>query len=162
MNIRLLKPEDWYLWKILRLGGLSQSPESFGSSFEEESAWSDEEFRQGLSKSDIFGAFVENQLVGCVAFSIINLRKACHRGVLWGMYVRPQNRTGGIASELMKYLIKHAKTQVMQMELAVVTDNPIAIKFYQKYGFQIYGKESRSLKIGDQFYDVDLMVLKFD
>jgi len=162
MNIRLLRPEDWLLWKGLRLEGLSQNPESFGSSFEEESGWSDEEFKDGLRKSDIFGAFVKDQLVGCVGFSIINLRKACHRGVLWGMYVSPQNRNAGIASELIKYLIMHAKTRVIQLELAVVTDNPRAIKFYQKYGFEIYGKESRSLKIGDKFYDVDLMVLRFD
>lgn len=162
MNIRLLQPEDWGLWREFRLAGLLEEPKAFGSSFEEESAWSDEKLKDVLTKNDIFGAFVDGQLVGSLALSIFDRLKMRHRGMLWGMYVRPQNRVCGVASELIKHVIADARAKVVQLHLTVVTDNPIAIQFYEKNGFRIYGTEPRSLKIGDRFYDEHLMVLKLD
>ena len=57
MKIRLLAQDDWKIWRQLRLEALQYSPESFGSSYEEESNWSDTDFQKGLSTSNIFGAF---------------------------------------------------------------------------------------------------------
>ncbi len=62
--------EDWQSWKRLRLEALQMSPEAFGSSFEEESIWLDEQFQLELTKSTIFGAFIDGQLLGCIGFYV--------------------------------------------------------------------------------------------
>lgn len=159
MKIRLLTVDDWQIWKNIRLEALQNSPENFGSSYEEEYNWSDLEFQTGLKNSDVFGVFIENALVACAGFYTLNFIKTQHRGVIWGMYTRPEYRKKGIASALMKYVIANARSKVLQLHLTCVTRNLDAIHFYQKQGFKIYGTEPRALKIGDTFYDEHLMAL---
>jgi hypothetical protein len=48
MIITLSKKEDWKQFKTIRLEALLAHPEAFGSSFEEESNLSDEEFEQNF------------------------------------------------------------------------------------------------------------------
>jgi hypothetical protein len=70
MKIRILKQEDWKIWKSFRLEALKNSPENFGSSYEEELNWSDLDFQSALIKSDIFGAFIDNSLASCAGFIV--------------------------------------------------------------------------------------------
>ncbi|MBA3813908.1 MAG: GNAT family N-acetyltransferase [Alphaproteobacteria bacterium] len=162
LNIRQLNVEDWALWKHIRLEALKLHPEAFGGSYEEESLWTDEEFKKGLVKSDIFGAFVDNKLVGVAGFFIYGLQKLKHRGMLFTLYVKKENRGFGIATQFMETVIEHARTRVLQLHCTVITGNESAIRLYQRHGFQIFGTEPRSLKVGETFHDLHLMVLKFD
>ncbi|HAT4455401.1 TPA: GNAT family N-acetyltransferase [Legionella pneumophila] len=162
MKIRQLFDADWHLWKEIRLEALNNSPESFGSSYEEEVLMSDTDFQNGLSKGYVLGAFVDDLLVSCAGFYTFNSIKTKHRGVLWGMYTRPEYRGRNIATALIQTLIQHAKTHVTQLHLNCVTSNFVARNFYQKQGFRIYGTEPKALKINDTFYDEYLMVLDFN
>jgi len=159
MNITILTKEDWNIWKLFRLEALKNSPESFGSAYEEEPNWPDSDFQNGLTKSDIFGVFVDNSLVSCAGFNNLNSVKTKHRGVIWGMYTQPEYRGQGIASALIQTIVKHAKSRVIQLHLTCVASNLGAVALYQKHGFKIYGTEPRALKIGDTFFDEHLMIL---
>lgn len=159
MKIRVLTPEDWNIWKQFRLDALKNSPDSFGSSYEEELNWSDSDFRDGLNKNTILGSFIDGTLVASVAFYRLNGSKTKHRGVIWGMYTEPKYRGQGVASALIQTIITHAKSHVIQLHLTCVTNNLRAIKFYHKHGFKIYGTEPRALKNDDSFFDEHLMVL---
>ncbi|MBN9230371.1 MAG: GNAT family N-acetyltransferase [Legionella sp.] len=161
MKIRQLFDADWHLWKEIRLEALANSPESFGSSYEEEVFMSDTDFQNGLSKGYVLGAFVDDLLVSCAGFYTLNSLKTKHRGVLWGIYTRPDYRGKGIATALIQTLIQHARTCVTQLHLTCVVSNFVARAFYQKQGFRIYGTEPKALKINDTFYDEYLMVLDF-
>ena len=161
MKIRLLKPQDWPTFKALRLEALLQHPEAFGSSYEEESKLTEEAFQHGYSTCDIFGALVNDELVGCAGFFIYASEKMSHRGCLFSMYTKDTYRNRGTADALLKAIIDHAKQRVIQLHLTVVTTNHAAIRLYQKNGFNIYGTEPRSLKIDNNFYDEHLMVLEF-
>lgn len=162
-TIRLINESDWSKFKDLRLEALKQHPEAFGSSLEEECQLTDDLFREGYSKCEIFGAFAEDNedLVGCAGFFIYSSLKMQHRGCLFSMYTNENYRNKGIADALIKKVINHAKKRIMQLHLTVVTSNKTAISLYEKNGFKIYGTEPRSLKINEQFYDEYLMVLKF-
>ena len=157
----MLSAEDWAAFKTLRLEALSAHPEAFGSSFEEEFARTEDEWKAEFKRSELFGFFEKNKLVACVGFFVYSPLKMCHRGALWGMYIQPDYRRKGIAAALLKKVIAHAKKRVIQLHLTVVTHNHAAVKLYEKNGFRIYGTEPRSLKIGDNFYDEHLMVLEF-
>ena len=161
MNIRILKQDDWQAWKSLRLEALQIAPEAFASSFEEESNKSDEDVKSHLNKSTIFGVFIGTELVGCAGFYALEFLKMRHRGVLYGMYVQPEHRGKGIANQLVKAVINHAKLSVLQLHVTCVTSNPAAFQLYQKQGFISYGIEPRSLKIGDVYFDEYLMILQF-
>lgn len=161
MKIRQLFDADWHPWKEIRLEALTNSPESFGSSYEEEVFMSDTDFQNGLSKGYVLGAFVDDLLVSCAGFYTLNSLKTKHRGVLWGMYTRLEYRGKGIATALIQTLIQHARTCVTQLHLTCVVSNFVARAFYQKQGFRIYGTEPKALKINDTFYDEYLMVLDF-
>jgi ribosomal protein S18 acetylase RimI-like enzyme len=159
MKINKLTQEDWKIWKAFRLEALKNSPDFFGSSYEEEVNYLQSDWEVGLNNSDIFGAFVDNELVSCIGFFSLKLIKTKHRGVLWGMYTQSKYRGQGIATALMQTIIHHAKAQVTQLHLTCVTSNNCAVALYQKQGFRIYGTEPNALKIGNIFYDEHLMVL---
>ncbi|HAT2049070.1 TPA: GNAT family N-acetyltransferase [Legionella pneumophila] len=159
MKIRQLCDADWNLWKDIRLSALKHSPESFGSSYDEELQWADADFQSVLSNGYVLGAFVGDLLVSCAGFYILNSLKSKHRGVLWGMYTRPEYRGKRIATTLIQAMIQHAKTYVTQLHLTCVTSNHTARAFYENQGFRIYGTEPKALKINNIFYDEYLMVL---
>lgn len=161
INICELTPEYWPSWKSLRLEALRQAPEAFGSSWEEESQWSDEQFQTGLKRGGIFGAFIQNELVGCIGYYRMDTLKTRHRGFVWGMYVKPAHRNQGIASQLLQFTMDLARSQVTQLHLTCVTTNENALRLYYKNGFQIYGTEPKSLKIGEHYFDEALMVQWF-
>ncbi len=159
MKIKKLMQTDWQIWKDFRLDALKNSPESFGSSYEEESNWPDSYFQNELTKSDIFGAFIDQSLVAAAGFYVLHNDKTKHRGIVWGMYTQAQYRNRGLASSLIQAIIKHAKLLVTQLHLTCVTTNLEAKSLYEKHGFKIYGTEPRALKIGNSFLDEHLMML---
>lgn len=157
--IKQLTAEDWKIWKEFRLEALKNSPENFGSSYEEEAKWPDLDFQNSLTKSDIFGVFLDNTLVSCAGFYNLNSAKTKHRGVIWGMYTKKEYRGNGIANSLIQKIIKHAKSRVTQLHLTCLTNNLAAVRLYQNHGFKIYGTEPRALKMRDAFFNEHLMVL---
>lgn len=161
-EIRQLQEQDWALWKEIRLEALKRHPEAFGSSYEEESLWTDENFKQNLVKSDIFGTFINHNLAGAAGFFIYDPQKLRHKGMLFTLYVKEDHRGQGIAGRLLETVIHHARTRVLQLHCSVNVENQEAFKLYQKHGFQIFGTEPRASKVNNTFHDLHLMVLKFD
>jgi ribosomal protein S18 acetylase RimI-like enzyme len=161
-NIRILQESDYQIWKAIRLEAVKAHPEAFGSSYEEESLYSDEDFKQDLTKSNIFGAFSKNGLIGIVGFFKLKPLKMQHRGTMFSMYIKLEYRGQGAAAQLIQAVINHARQNVLQLHCTVVSENKLATKFYQKYGFQIYGTEPQALKVDEKFYDEHLMILKFN
>lgn len=162
MKTRLLTQDDWQIYRGIRLESLQNSPESLASSYEQELECSEEDWKNKLKESDVFGAFSGNELMAVAGFYRLDRLKTKHHGDLFGMYVTPEYRGKGLASQLVQTVITHARSCVIQLHLGCVTSNTEAIKLYQKHGFEIYGTEPRALKIGDDFFDVHLMALKLD
>ncbi|MFN7039157.1 MAG: GNAT family N-acetyltransferase [Alphaproteobacteria bacterium] len=150
------------MWKKLRLEALQDVPESFGLSYEEEANYSESRWQEILEKNDIFGAFINDELVATICFNIMDMLKTKHRGIIWGVYTIPKFRRQGILRTLMETVINHAKSHVIQLNLKCWTNNQYAVKTYQKFGFKIYGTERRALKIANNFFDMHLMVLDLD
>lgn len=159
MHIRILTEKDWKIWKQLRLEALEDSPESFESSYEEEVSWHDLDFQNTLRKNDIFGVFVDDLLVSGAGFYSLDILKAKHRGVMWGMYTQPAYRGKGIGGALIETIKEHAKSRVTHLHLNCVATNLGAVALYEKQGFIIYGTIPCALEIGDLFFDEHIMVL---
>ena len=114
-------------------------------------------FEERLSKTFVFGSFQDSHLLGIAGFYIQHGIKTQHKGVLWGMYVRPQARKMGLGQKLVEAVILHAQEYVELLQLMVLHDNEQALHLYERCGFTAYGLEKDSLKYKERYYDELLM-----
>ena len=158
-RIRRLRAGDAARYRALRLEGLRDSPEAFGSSFEEEAAM----------PPDWFAARLEAGFVLCgeagQGSGIVGLRfedgvKTRHKAGIHGMFVQPAARGSGLAAALLRHAIGHARGKVEDVNLAVTANNLPALRLYERAGFRAYGAEPRALKIGGAYFDEVLMTLR--
>lgn len=156
--MRRLSSQDADPFRSIRLESLRQDPEAFGSTFEMELNESRKNFLERFDRSTLFGGFVGTNLMAIVGFYPLEGPKIGHKGVLWGMYVRPEARGTGLATALIGSLIEHAREHVAQIQLTVVSSNPRARRFYQRMGFSEYGLEKKALKYNGVYFDEVLMV----
>lgn len=157
-KVRRLDAPDAAVYRDLRLEGLKNHPEAFGSSWEDESDKSDAWWVGLLETSTVFGGWIDNSpLLGVAGFQAHTKAKLRHKGELWGMYVRPTARGTGLAACLVQRVIEHARSQVEEICLAVVASNIAGRRLYSAAGFEPYGIERRALKVGEEYFDEVLM-----
>jgi len=160
--IRRLTPSDAEAFRALRLEALAAHPEAFAASFEQESARPLAWFVDRLESSAVFGAFLNDVLVGIMGLQVPEAPKLRHKGVLWTVYVRPASRRSGLAFALLQHLLDHAATVVEEIRLQVAEANAPAVSLYRKAGFETYGREPRALRIDGRYVDDVLMALRLD
>ncbi|WP_370452962.1 N-acetyltransferase family protein [Sporosarcina sp. BI001-red] len=161
--IRRLVAQDAEKYLTLRLEALQNSPESFGSTYEEEKDQPVDKYRTRFQSRDsiTFGSIEDGELVGIITLVKEHRIKLRHRTTIVAMYVSPSKRGLGIGKALVNEAITMAKELdgVEQVYLTVVTTNKSAKKLYISLGFEIFGTEKQALKLDDSYFDEDLMVL---
>jgi ribosomal protein S18 acetylase RimI-like enzyme len=157
IEIRRLVQDAAVLYRGIRLEALQASPEAFGSTFEVENAQPLSWFSDRLGSSTVLGAFRDAELVGMAGFAVQQGQKKAHKGMLWGMYVRPAARKASVGRRLVEAICNLARQQVELIQLTVVRDNEQARSLYTKLGFLEYGMEKNALKQNGRYYDEVLM-----
>ncbi|MCC7272248.1 MAG: GNAT family N-acetyltransferase [Alphaproteobacteria bacterium] len=156
--IRPFGRADVAAFRALRLEALISHPDAFGSAAADEALLPDEAVAARMAGGDTFGAFDREQLVGMAGFMVHAGRKRRHKGMLWGVYVRPAWRGRGLAAALVDRVLAHAAGRVELVQLSVVVGNKSARRLYESRGFTAYGTETHSLKLPDGYVDELLMV----
>jgi ribosomal protein S18 acetylase RimI-like enzyme len=165
MDIRLLTAADAESFWHLRLEALRNDPASFADSAEEHLKTTVEMVKELLGKNDptsnfVVGVFEEGKLTATAGFYRYSQIKERHKGHIWGVYVRPESRGKGVASALMKEIVRRAREiDGLEQITLVASANLPAQRLYESLGFQSYGVEPHSLRMGDQYIDDVLMVL---
>lgn len=157
LELRRLSPDDVEAYREIRLESLLNSPESFGATYEQESAHPLDWFKDRLSRTAVFGAFYGGELAGTAGYYRQAGTKYRHKGALVGMYVRPHARRRGAGSALIDAVVRHAATEVELIQLCVITDNEAARNLYRRNGFTEYGLERHALKQNGRYFDEVLM-----
>ena len=138
---------------------LTLSPDEFGVSVEEGESWLT---RFERSERDcMIGAWVNGALAGMVSVrSCGDARRIRHRARL-GISVLKEFWGRGVGSMLMDAAIQTAQSAgYRQLELEAAADNDRAIRLYERFGFETYGRCPRALRRENGFAD-EIEMVKF-
>lgn len=168
MHVRELAAGDASQYTDLRLRMLREYSEAFTSSFEEDSAkpiiWVQQRITPGADAPHDFvlGVFAEDgTLIGSVGLSVEARSKQRHKGLLFGMYVAPEQMSHGVGRALLDACLDRARSipALEQINLTVTATNARAMRLYQAAGFRTFGVEERALKIDGAYHPKAHMVL---
>jgi ribosomal protein S18 acetylase RimI-like enzyme len=165
-TIRPLGPDDAAAFKALRLQAIADAPAAVWPTHDEEAGLCLDEVRSRIAFNPnvvVFGAFDGATLLGIAGLRREALVKVAHKATLWGVFVAPGCRREGVARQLLDRALTHARAWgVLQLQLAVNTENERARALYGSLGFQSFGLEARALRVGNRFYDEEHMALRLD
>jgi ribosomal protein S18 acetylase RimI-like enzyme len=164
MIVRPLTRADVEAFRKLRREMIEREPRSFGESLAEYDARSAESIARRLESPGNFvmGAFAESrELAGAAGFVRNPRLKSRHKGLIWGVYVRPEWRKQGVARAVLSKLIERVKENpdVEKILLTVAADQIAARRLYRSLGFEVFGEEKRALRVDGGYVDEDHMVL---
>jgi ribosomal protein S18 acetylase RimI-like enzyme len=164
LEIRVLNQDDAEAFRELRLAAMKERPTAFTADYQTNLQRPLSHFAaqiHSLPDSFILGAFQNDTLVGIVGFFRSEGPKVRHNGNIWTMYVGPELRGQGVGRRLLLDAVERARSVsgLLQILLSVVADNVAARTLYLSAGFQITGREPRTVQVDGRFYDEDRMVL---
>ena len=140
LKIIEFKVEDWEIYKLLRLESLNDSPDSFGSTYEREDKFTDQEWisrlvpNEGIVRLLPLAALSSGKPIG-LAVGAIHSAKS-ETGHIYQMWVSKSYRGRGIGKQLLKRIEVWATYLVLKsLSLAVTTSNFEAVSLYKSLGF---------------------------
>lgn len=159
VTIRALRVADLAGYRALRQRGLTEHPEAFTSSADEErEAWA--KLRKRLAPDPsaphdiVLGAFDGDALVGIVGLTVDPRAKVRHRGHVFGMYVPRECAGRGVGAGLLRALLEHARGAGLDALVLTVTDGDRgARRFYESAGFTVFGCEPGAVRVAGRSYD---------
>lgn len=119
---------------------------------------SNNDLKQMLSDDDefcnIIGAFKDDKLVACVTLRQLRQVGSSHKAMIENLFLLDKKDESTILN-LMQFAIDYAKSRNIEKLMTCVTSNNISGKiFFSSMGFETLGLESKSSKIGDEYFDV--------
>jgi ribosomal protein S18 acetylase RimI-like enzyme len=163
LTARRLSSSDAEAFQTLRLEGFRLQDREFRYAPEDELHVSRAETGARLDRDFVVGVFSGARLIAIAGLGFNAGVKTRHKTLLWGMYVQAEYRGSGAADMLMSAIVDHARERAESIHLTVVCGNQRAVRFYERWGFVVYGIEPRSIKLADGSYlDETLMARHFD
>lgn len=157
IEITKLSPNQWGLYRDLRLEALRSDPIAFGSSFEEEVVLPKEVWLNRIPNA-LF-AFIEGKPVGLITWRREDRIKIRHTAYINSMYVTGKFRSQGIGCKLMNAAIDSIKVShgILKIRLSVIAPQVAAFKLYTGFGFTPIGTAKKELFVNERYYDEILM-----
>ena len=142
IEVRTLSPDDWQLWRTLRLDALAEAPDAFGSRLADWLGDNDREerWRGRLSVQGSFNvvAVLDGQPVG-MASGVPTTDDSVVE--LISMWIAPTARGRGVGDALVKAIEQWARSRGAEvMRLDVADGNRAASQLYQRNGFTFTGE----------------------
>lgn len=147
LQVRRLGAADAAEFQRLRLEAFRLQQREFRYAPEDEADFPLADVAARLERDFVVGAFENDIMIGVAGLSRFSGVKVAHKGLLWGMYVRAEYRSSGVADRLMSAIMDHAEGLIETITLTVIADNLRAVRFYERWGFAIYGTEPASVKL---------------
>ena len=135
ITVRPLRVEDWERYRSVRLVALEESPDAFVASHDDEAAQDEEFWRLRMQRSTRLLAECDGEPVGIA--SVGSADEQPEAAQLFGLWVRPEARGTGVATELVRAGARSAaEAGKRQLLYWVGTDNGRAVAFASGFGFR--------------------------
>jgi ribosomal protein S18 acetylase RimI-like enzyme len=132
IEVQLLGPDDWRLWRQLRMQALEESAAAFSSTLAQWTGLGDTEERWRARLSNVpFNVVLRSD--GAPAGMISAYVRADDTVELISMWVAPFARGHGVGDTAVRTVVGWADRQTVV--LSVKADNKLAIALYQRHGF---------------------------
>ena len=139
LSVRRCGPDDWPGLRAIRLEALADTPDAYGSTYDDTARWSNAQWKNSASTRLYYLAERDGHMVGMVSGGFND----GYPGTRWlyGMYVTPSERGSGTAALLVRAIADWAKSEgVDEIYLHVTTSVARARAFYEKVGFRATGE----------------------
>jgi ribosomal protein S18 acetylase RimI-like enzyme len=139
ITVRTLGDDEWEQYRSVRLTALEESPEAFVATHDEEEAEPEEFWRARMERSVRLLAEREGEAVGVASVGPAGEDEPS-AAQLFGLWVAPEARGTGVATELVRAGAKVAADEGRTHLLYWVgTENGRAVAFASGYGFRPTG-----------------------
>ncbi len=136
--IRRVAPNEWKLYRQLRLDALRDSPDAFASTFDRERAFTRWTWKVRLQSAVTVIAYLDGRPVATA--TLIGDRRLPSGREIVAMWVRPDARGQGIAGQLLAHLVEVARAGgATRIALWVADGNDTARRVYLAAGFEPTG-----------------------
>jgi RimJ/RimL family protein N-acetyltransferase len=139
VQIRRLKPEEWQLFRTVRLKALENDPYVFTASYAEHKTHDEDKWKAALADPDnvIFGVFHGADIVGLTALSVKHDDPKGVTAKFWGSWLAPEWRRKGIARQMYQARIDWAKAHpaVKRVTVSHRKSNAVSKRSNQRFGF---------------------------
>jgi GNAT superfamily N-acetyltransferase len=140
-EVRRIEAGEWRELKALRLEGLLNSPEAFGTTYEDaveypDAEWQSRAERESSSAQSAFHVALDESGSWVGMMAVFAGEKEPPAALVASVYVTPAHRGTDVAALLMTASIEWARTtEAERLILSVREDNPRAHSFYKRLGF---------------------------
>lgn len=151
IEIKILMPEQWQLYKNLRCAALADAPYAYSSTLDEALKRSDEDWQQlslqyARDPSVTYFAFEEEVPCGMSA-CVIDGSEA----EMFALWVDPIFRRKGVGGRLVEFARAWSGSRgCRKLKVGVFDDNPAALMFYRSAGFEDVGQIKPELSSRDR------------
>jgi GNAT superfamily N-acetyltransferase len=136
-RIRGGQPDDWQVYRDIRLRMLRETPDAYGASYADEAAFPESLWRQRVTHPMLFLALNQEEVVGTAT----GLPAADGTVEVVAMYVAPEARGRGCAGLLLDAVAASARQrEAHRLLLRVTRGNRAASRCYTRYGFRPTGR----------------------
>lgn len=156
-----IKPKQWDIYKEMKLKSLLTDPIAFAATFEQAAIYSDEAWKQKLTKPGSIWLFAkcEGKFVGMIRGYIKNSGEESGIATITGVYVDPIYRGNGIGKLLMNKILEEIKEykEIIKVKIWVSETQKPATKLYKSFGFKFIGKNKNEVFLDGQYFDELIM-----
>jgi len=156
--LRPFLPGEVALYKAIRLEALQQEPSMFGSSYEREAAFTEEQWLPRITNPNVacLGLYHGQELIGVTGIIIDSANPA--EGHMVQSYIRKEHRGKRLSNMFYEVRLDWArKRKLKRLMVANRETNAAAIAANQRHGFQFTHREVRQWPdgtTGDALYYV--------
>lgn len=137
LTIERITLDSWQEYKAIRLRALKEEPNAFSSTYERESAWTNDEWQKRAQEPEsvILLAKIQRKTVGLIGIYWKGNQK--ERGEIWATFVDRDYRRRGVGRLLMQAIEEEArKNGTKIVTLGVIKGRNAALTLYKSLGYK--------------------------